>query len=312
MYNRAEFILAPTYKTYLDTMKFIELSGVKDRKEHDKTPRRPLTAMASPEGLYRYVFIPCTDAARALPEEFKMKAQTLDDLNGGICPVDSKPFRPGSDSFPVVECCAHPFSVSRLAWKALCKRTTPLISQWHVLVLRIIEQQYKEDIRPPQWFVDASKYGHDDEELTPSEASGYLLSSCGKYPSPDPASIFHDISIPETDSRKAVADWVCNKIDPKAAPPKEKPIRIAYKVRRSERLRAKVCPYELPLSPEGPTPSPTRNGPRAIVTCRRDLTHLPPAWAEHNGEFPTDRFSSNDWAFFCYNVNLAYTPPAGT
>ncbi|KAL1740684.1 hypothetical protein HDZ31DRAFT_47009 [Schizophyllum fasciatum] len=309
MYNHGDFILAPTFKTYMDMRRFMDLAGVKNRRKSDKSQRRPLTALASPRGTYRYVFIPCTEAARALQAELKLQPQTQEDLNGGIYPLDNKPCLEGSDLFPVVECCTHPYSISTLADKVFCKRSTMLTAQWHALAGDIIDQRANKAFDPPRWFINAPKCGDDDMELTPSEATGYQLSAGGKYPVPAPAAILRDVDVPETDFRKAVADWVCNKIDPKAAPPKEKPTRIAYKVRRSDRLRAKACPYERSPTVDGPPPSPTRNGPRAIVTCRRDLTHLPPAWAEHNGEFPTDRFSSNDWAFFCYSVNLAYTPP---
>ncbi|KAL1745095.1 hypothetical protein HDZ31DRAFT_63502 [Schizophyllum fasciatum] len=309
MYNRGEFILAPTYKTYSDTMKFTESAGMRNRKESDRSQRRPSTALASAKGTHRYVFIACTDSARRLQVELKLQPQTQEDLNGGIFPLDNKPCLEGSDQFPVVECCTHPFSISTLANRTFYWRSTLLTGPWHALVADITYLRINKSLDPPHWFFDTPKCGEDDVELTPSEATGYQLSSGGKYPVPEPAAILRNADVPESDVRKAVADWVCNKIDPKAAPPKEKPIRIAYKVRRSERLRAKACPYERSPTVNGPPPSPTRNGPRAIVTCRRDLTHLPPAWAEHNGEFPTYKFSSNDWAFFCHNVNLAYTPP---
>ena len=46
MFTHGDFILAPTYQTYLDTMRFVEHSGVKNRKERDHALRRPLTAVS--------------------------------------------------------------------------------------------------------------------------------------------------------------------------------------------------------------------------------------------------------------------------
>ena len=47
LYSRSEFILAPTYKTYLEMMKSIEMAGIKKRKENDLTPRRPMSSVRS-------------------------------------------------------------------------------------------------------------------------------------------------------------------------------------------------------------------------------------------------------------------------
>ncbi|KAL1744974.1 hypothetical protein HDZ31DRAFT_37453, partial [Schizophyllum fasciatum] len=268
--------------------------------------------LASPSGTYRYVFIAYTEAARALQVELKLRPPTKEDMNGGIYPLDNKPCLAGSDQFPVVECCTHPYSISTLADRTFCKRSTLLTAQWHALVGHILYQRVNQALNPPRWFVDAPKCGDDDVELTPSEASGYQLSSGGKYPVPEPGALLSNADVSATDFRIAIADWVCNKKDPKAAPPKEHPILTTYKTRRSERLRAKARPCDRPPTPDRPPPSPTRNVPRALATCRRDLTRSPPAWAGHNGNFPTGRFSSNDWAYFCYNVNLAYTPSMDT
>ena len=47
MFSRSEFILAPTYKTYLDVLKYIDMAGIKHRRENDTTPRRPMTSVRS-------------------------------------------------------------------------------------------------------------------------------------------------------------------------------------------------------------------------------------------------------------------------
>ncbi|KAL1761236.1 hypothetical protein FB107DRAFT_201455, partial [Schizophyllum commune] len=306
LYSRSEFILAPTYKTYLDMMKSIEMAGIKKRKENDLTPRRPMSS-----GLYRYVYIPCTDAARALQAKYNLQPQTQEDLNYGISPLNGEPYPVGSDQFPVVECHAHPFSICMLAYKQLRCRCTTLTGQWLALTGRIMDLRFNKDIIPPRWFLDSPKVHEDDEEVSPSQASGYdPTPSSGVY-AIEPTTILREPKIPDTDPRKAVADWACNKIDPKAPPAPETPPRIEYKLRRSVRIRRKACPYS-PPSPcrSGPPPSPTRNIPRALVTCRRDLRRVPPAWVRRNGHFPTHQFTSNDWSFFCYGLNLAYTTPS--
>ncbi|KAI5835936.1 hypothetical protein K523DRAFT_343900 [Schizophyllum commune Tattone D] len=305
LYSRSEFILAPTYKTYLEMMKSIDMAGIKKRKENDLTPRRPMSS-----GLYRYVYIPCTDAARTLQAKYNLQPQTQEDLNYGISPLNGEPYPVGSDQFPVVECHAHPFSICMLAYKQLRCRCTTLTGQWLALTGRIMDLRFNKDIIPPRWFLDSPKVHEDDEEVSPSQASGYdPTPSSGVY-AIEPTTILREPKIPDTDPRKAVADWACNKIDPKAPPPPETPPRIEYKLRRSVRIRRKACPYS-PPSPcqSGPPPSPTRNVPRALVTCRRDLRRVPPAWVGRNGRFPTHQFTSNDWSFFCYGLNLAVRWP---
>ena len=47
LFDRGEFILAPTYKTYLDPMDFIECAGIKGRRVNDRSARRPLYAAGS-------------------------------------------------------------------------------------------------------------------------------------------------------------------------------------------------------------------------------------------------------------------------
>ncbi|KAL1744966.1 hypothetical protein HDZ31DRAFT_37461 [Schizophyllum fasciatum] len=309
MYSRGEFILAPTFKTYLDMMAFVDHARVKERKDSDESPRRPMTAMASSVGLYRYVFLPFTDAARALQKEFEFQPQTREDLNGGIHPLYNKPCQEGSDQFSVVECRFHPFSVCAFADYMFWNRSTRLTAQWHGIAGSIIDFGGHENIVPPKWFIDAPRYELDDEKLAPSEATGYdpVWSTRGA-PIPDAANVLRDVKIPEGNYRKLVAGWVA-KLDPKAPPPEEKPIRTEYKPRRSDRIRRKTCPYDR-SSPGGPPPSPTRNGARAVLCARRDLIRFPPAWTRGKDRIPTERFSSNDWAYFCYNIALG--APMGT
>ncbi|KAL1713361.1 hypothetical protein EV715DRAFT_296176 [Schizophyllum commune] len=289
------------------------MAGIKHRKENDTTPRRPMTSIASSQGLYRYVFIPCTDAARALQERYKLQPQTQEDLNHGISPLDNKPFPVGSDQFPVVECYTHPFSISKLAYRQLRYKCTILTGQWFALTGNLKNIWYNKDIKVPQWFIYSPKVDEYDEELTPSQASGYdPTPSSGVY-AIEPTIILREPRIPDTDPRKAVADWACNKIDPEAHPPPELPPSPQYELRRSARIHRRACP-ESPPPPchSGPPPSPTRNVPRALATCRRDLRQHPPAWVKRNGRFPTHKFSSNDWSYFYYSLNLASIDSVGS
>ncbi|KAL1686830.1 hypothetical protein GGG16DRAFT_63529, partial [Schizophyllum commune] len=309
LFERGEFILAPTYKTYLDTMDFMKCAGIKGRRVNDKSARRPLYALASAKGTYRYVFIPCTDAARALQKKFKLQAQTKEDLNGGICPVDDKPYEDGSDQFPVVECLAHPFSVCSHAYTMFIKRSTILTSQWHVLCGRIIRSWLYGDIDPPAWFLNEPRYGQDDEDLAPSEATGYLLESTAH--ADESAKLLESNQLPDNHYCKKCTNWTLE-VPPDAPPPEEDPPHSVYRERRSVRIAKRAHPYyRPPRTPpaeedcSGPLPSPTRKGRRALQTCKRDPIKNPPSWAARNGKYPTQTFCSNDWAYFRYNVYLA-------
>ncbi|KAL1743439.1 hypothetical protein HDZ31DRAFT_40930 [Schizophyllum fasciatum] len=306
MFCRGEFILAPTYKTYLDTMLYASHAGIKDRKDNDRSPRRPPTAMASPAGLYRYVFLPFTDAARALQDEFDMQPQTNEDLNNGIFPLGNKPYRAGSDRFPVIECHAHPFAISVNAWKTLWRRSTSLTGQWHNLTGRIISIWMDVAAQPPQWFFDSPKYAQYDEDLTHSEATGYDPIAPDGLPKPEPISILQNLKLTEDSSRRKAAKWTVD-VGPDADPPEDEPPRVVYAVRRSRRIQERAHPYRSSPSPSrsGPLRSPTRNAARALLTCKRNPVKNPPSWASQNGRYPSHRFSSNDWAYFRYNVYLA-------
>ncbi|KAL1716473.1 hypothetical protein EV715DRAFT_293253 [Schizophyllum commune] len=290
-------------------MDFMKCAGIKGRRVNDKSARRPLYALASARGTYRYVFIPSTDAARALQKKFKLQAQTKEDLNGGICPVDDKPYEDGSDHFPVVECLAHPFSVCSHAYTMFIKRSTILTSQWHVLCGRIIRNWLYGDIDPPAWFLDEPRYGQDDEDLSPSEATGYLLESTAH--SRGCVKLLDSAELPGYHYLKKCALWTLG-VSPNAPPPEETRRDPVYRERRSVRIAKRAhpchCPPQLPPTEEacsGPLPSPTRKGRHALQTCKRNPIMNPPSWLSRNGRYPSHRFCSNDWALFRYNVYLA-------
>ncbi|KAL1686952.1 hypothetical protein GGG16DRAFT_128309 [Schizophyllum commune] len=310
MFRMGDFLLAPTYKTYLDAMRFLECAGLQARKANDKSPRRPMSALAPASGLYRYVFIPCTDTARSLQEKFSLPPQTEEDLNGGISPVHNKPYLEGSDRFPVIESLAHPFSVCTWADTRFWRRSTSLTSQWHVLSSRIVSAWLYKEIKPPAWFISASSYGNDDEDLTPSEATGYILIHPPNV-ARDPVEILKNVAIGDDNYCKKCAKWTLD-VPPDAPPPEGDPPHSVYRERRSARIAMRAHPYDRPphsmhlkIDCSGPLPSPTRKGRRALQTCKRDPTKNPPSWAARNGEYPSQRFCSNDWAYFRYNVYLA-------
>ncbi|TRM61318.1 hypothetical protein BD626DRAFT_631849 [Schizophyllum amplum] len=320
MYRHGEFVLAPTFKTYLDTTKFME--GVKNRKESDRSPRRPLTVLASPQGLYRYVFIGYTTAARALQKRLELQPQTDEDMNGGITPVDGKPCVAGSDRLPVLECYAHPFSISVLADKAFAvRRRAPITDQWYALTRRILEQWEQKLIQPPQWFVDEPLIGEGDSELSATEAMGYCMLLPYESVHAKPLTVVATGSDDRDEHYwHKVESWVDN-VDPNAPDPnaplpseeeyskttavrtKQSLQRSPLKLRRSHRLRAKACPYASASPDRCPyPPSPPRRVASALRY--RDVVRNPPAWAKRDGEFPTPKFSSNDWAYFSHRIAL--------
>ncbi|KAL1761252.1 hypothetical protein FB107DRAFT_286241 [Schizophyllum commune] len=295
LFCRGEFILAPTFKTYIDIVHFVQRAGIQDRKTSDRSPRRPLTALAPSEGMYRYVFIPRTDAARKLQAEFHMAPQTAEDLNHGIYPLGNAPYKDGTEDFPVVECHAHPFSIAMLAYWRLHTCCTLLTGQWYALSWKITRIWSSEFVKPPQWFLDSPEYNLCDEALSPSEATGYLPVLPADFEQRDPIQprgrdvigSLRDCKLPEDSYPDKCAKWAFE-VPPDAPPPEEDPPYAPYRERRSS--ASDDC--------GGPLPSPTRKGRRALQTCKRDPVKNPPWWASSNGRYPTEKFCSNDWASF--------------
>ncbi|TRM61298.1 hypothetical protein BD626DRAFT_405900 [Schizophyllum amplum] len=314
MYSRMEFILVPTFKTFVDMMTFIQRAGLTGRKEDDQSARRPLTALASNRGAYRYVFMPFTDAARELQKEFKMAPQTLDDLNNNWHPLFDEPLMDGSDAYPVVECHTHPFSVSTFADKAFWRWSTLLIAQWHTCADELVDQWRLKEFTPPKWFVDAPRIEQDDTDLSITEAAGYdPFTSEDAFVSGEGDVLREsDADAIASDPRTKVKTWF-GRVDFRAKPIEEELHPLPHKLRRSSRIAARSSPYARASSPAFCTPpypkicvpsSPVRRAPWPSARGR-DPIHYPPAWAKRNGRFPTAKFSSNDWAYFQYSVALA-------
>ncbi|TRM61325.1 hypothetical protein BD626DRAFT_599308 [Schizophyllum amplum] len=278
-------------------------------------------------------------AAHALQKQFKLQAQTDENLNGGIHPLDGNPLVPGSDRYPVLECYAHPFSISAYAdkafsmrrrkpltdrWYALTHQWYALTHQWYALTRWILAQWEQKLIKPPQWFIDEPKLGEDDSELSATEAMGYCVT---------PLTIA-GIDGDNNDERywtkvehywtKVEHHWTkvnlwVNNVDPDAPDPNA-PLPAVTEDPSITLLRSGA-----PHSVRSPPPRPVwvgemrrpawaqRNAP-AWAKCdppawaKRDPPAWakcdPPAWAKRDGQYPTPTFSSNDWAYFCHRITL--------
>ncbi|KAL1689653.1 hypothetical protein GGG16DRAFT_57415 [Schizophyllum commune] len=298
LYFSHEFVLVPTFKTYIEAIKFIEHAGVDARDAKDTSPRRPLTALAPPSGRYRYVFIPLSDAARQLQEEFPMQPQTEDDLNGWTNPINHAPLLRGSDQFPVLECYAHPFSVSAFAAETLSLHRgalTRVIKQWQTMIGFLQLRWTSQSARVPRWFIDAPIREADDPTIDGSEASGYLNAT-------DPNSLILTLDnirdrVPLegpgiVHARAKVMDWFSKTRQP-------------CKLRRQQR--------GLDRSPYAWTSASSRRRKHPPVAQQKlPAPKEPPKWVQRNGRFPTQEFSSSDWAYFHFGASLdgRYTYPA--
>ncbi|KAL1758984.1 hypothetical protein FB107DRAFT_206125 [Schizophyllum commune] len=300
MYARYEFVLAPTFRTYLNVLGFINRAGIINRDGKDTSPRRPLTGLASPVGLYRYVFIPFTDAARRLEKEIGMQPQTVDDSNGGINPVYDRAWHPGSEHYAVAECAAHPFSICTWADRAFDAHNLGnyIIAQWAACASFILEQWRWAGVTVPQWFLDAPKQDENDCAVYGSEKSGYTLPAVNSVvrtvPKIEDILKYDHSNYPQP--REKVMEWY-----PRLKPPFEDPTYAHSISRRSVRIAKTSHPYARPP----PTPRRCRKvspAARAYERCADE--EAMPTWLQQNGNFPTELFSSTNWAFFCHGTSL--------
>ncbi|KAL1716465.1 hypothetical protein EV715DRAFT_275045 [Schizophyllum commune] len=309
MYAKREFILAPTFKLYCELLDFIKHAGILDRSEEDVSPRRPLTAFRPPSGRYRYVFIPFTDAARKLQNEFKMQPHTEDDLNGGVHPVTGEAVLPGTKEFSVIECHAHPFSVSSYATDAFnfgFVDGTEHTAQWAICVGFVQRQWRYPEFTVPQWFLDAPTKEEGDYSIKGSEKSGYSVGSFMNSLQRAPGNLDEILKVNElgyNEPRQKVLEWFERNKQPS-------------KLRRSKRIAermARTSSYSSAAKPSsddwlGPPPSPPPRRRRKASPPPRaydaNKERAIPEWAQQNGGFPTTEFSSSDWAFFYYSTLL--------
>ncbi|KAL1716446.1 hypothetical protein EV715DRAFT_293224 [Schizophyllum commune] len=296
LYSTYQFVLAPTFKLVKEIMDFLEHARVLRRDEEDRSPRRPLTALKPPSGLYRYVFIPFTDAARELQKEFILQPQTSDDLTGWVNTLLGPGFEEGCEVFPIVECYIHPYAACYYADEAFEHNgvRTLEMGQYASAAGDVLEM-WKLSTTParvPQWFIDLPDMEDDDITVASSQALGYTITSQGNNDEDRVKVIYEgdDILLPR------VSEWA-ELVDPESKPEEQPPIR------RSERIRRRYHPYgnlahaTYMLDPVRGAPWPTSED--------TDPLQFPPVWTERSCRFPTHTFSSNDWAFFCYNVGLA-------
>ncbi|KAI4520850.1 hypothetical protein K525DRAFT_285576 [Schizophyllum commune Loenen D] len=305
MYTKREFILAPTFKLYCEIADFIKHSGVLNRSEEDESPRRPLTAMCPPSGLYRYVFIPFSDAARKLRTEFNMQPQTEDDQNG-------------DDRYPITKSPAHPYSVSSYATMVFNFSFidgTAHTAQWAILV-GLVERQWRCPVfTVPQWFLDAPKKGENDYEVTGSEKSGYSLGSLINSLRREPGDLGEILKVSEVDYlelREKVLEWFERDQQPSKL---RRSKRIAERMARATSCTSASKPYSHTFATKPSSHAAFSDPPSLPRRRRRRKASSPPRsyhpndfkvpeWVQQNGHFPTREFSSNDWAFFYYSTSL--------
>ncbi|KAL1673493.1 hypothetical protein EV122DRAFT_282913 [Schizophyllum commune] len=178
MYANAEFVLLPTHKTFQDAMVFREQAGYCDRDEEDRFPLRPMTALGR---VFRYVFIPITDAAEELARRLPLQRQTDEDWNGGIHPYSGTVMDRYWRQYSVVETHCHPVSICYYARMVIDVATSRgwAINVWPWMsCLTVLEEQWGIGRRSrappaPQWFVDCPTREDDDESLPESQQTGY-------------------------------------------------------------------------------------------------------------------------------------------
>ncbi|TRM58810.1 hypothetical protein BD626DRAFT_633810 [Schizophyllum amplum] len=300
MYAAGEFVLLPTHQTYMKAMDFSLRAGFLERDEDDYSPRRPLTAFRPSNGVYRYVFIPITAAAREIPHQIVMQSQTDADWNGGVNPATGKPLKPWVKDYLVVESHSHPASICKFAREILDTRHRgPIdITPWTSCLWRFERQWGFGEftvIKPPQWFIDDVERVDDDENLSESEATGYWPLTCGNDDLHDRVPGYAtSSSTDDSQGSTRVLQWL--ETVPRR---KSRPVRASRKhatalphqtPRRSQRLASKMPNSQA---------SPARQADSA-ESCRSL-----PGWLEQNGHFPTHLFTSNDWAMFCYGAQLS-------
>ncbi|KAI5830689.1 hypothetical protein K523DRAFT_415688 [Schizophyllum commune Tattone D] len=299
LYASFQFLLVPTFNMIKRIEDFAKSTGIVHRKEKDKSPRRPLTALRPSSGMYRYVFIPFTDAARKLQTDFNLQPQTAEDLTGWMHPLFGDSALYGADAFPVVECYAHPYSICSLAESAFKYRKfgTTITAQYSIAALDVLDLWNIDEspARVPQWFIDLPEMYEDDITITGSEAEGYTITSNGDEEDGTVKAAYGD----DEALQARVSGWL-EAVDPDSLPEKQPVIlRPPLQPRRSTRIAQNHG-----KSPSVRPRSPMRSAPWPLPEDADPYEH-PPEWTKRTGPFPTRRFSSHDWAYFCYNVGLA-------
>lgn len=223
-------------------------------------------------------------------------------MTGWVHPLFGDSALYGTDAFPVVECHAHPYSICSLAECAFKYRKfgTTITAQYSIAALDVLDLWNMDSTpaRAPRWFVDSPEMYEDDITVTSSEAAGYTITSQSNGQN-DRVDVVHE---GDDVLRAGVSEWA-QAVDPDSIPEEQPPILPEpIEVRRSERLRKRYNPYGKPELVY--RPDPVRQAPWPTPEDA-DPFQYPQAWTQRSGRFPTRKFSSNDWAFFCYNIGLA-------
>ncbi|KAL1733592.1 hypothetical protein EV714DRAFT_204320 [Schizophyllum commune] len=291
MYANAEIVLLPTHKTFQDAMEFRERAGYSDRDEEDRFLLRPMTALGR---VFRYVFIPITDAAEELSRRIPLQRQTDEDWNGGIHPYSGTVMDPCWRQYSVVEIHCHPVSICYYARMVLDIAT---LRGWAIDIwpwrscLTVLEEQWGIGRRSrappaPQWFVELPTREDDDESLPESQQTGYwplLGSKANSLQRMPGCASLPDVTDSETSSR--ILEWLKD-LPQRKVPP-----------RRSARVAS------MPTIP-GAHASSVRKV-KSANTRKGSAPREEPGWSRQKGQFPTHRFTSNDWALFCFGAWLS-------
>ncbi|KAL1677097.1 hypothetical protein EV122DRAFT_279511 [Schizophyllum commune] len=306
MLCHGHFILFPTFKTYKDAMDFSERAGVKNRQDNDRTPRRPLTALLSPDRLYRYVFFPLTDTGRQLQRQLRLPSQTAEDCNWGVHPVTGKLLDGRAKSYPVVETPSHPVSVyshTNNFFRYVNHRTdADALRPWRQCLARFLAQWgigESSHIEPPQWFLDDDEKHWDDESLCSSEATGYLPIPASDADHRPPRYVSSD-GTDDSHYSVRVSNWLGEVTVLKNTHSRIPRLASLMKSTRVDQLAA------APALPKGDYSNSPLRKVRELAMDRRAL----PSWVKRSHNVPSQTFTSSDWALFYYGISLeAPRPP---
>ncbi|KAL1716443.1 hypothetical protein EV715DRAFT_293221 [Schizophyllum commune] len=175
---------------------------------------------------------------------------------------------------------------------------TPVAAHYSIAVLHIYRHWdlNKKLAHVPQWFIDSPGMDEDDLTVSSREGDGYTVTSDSNYHAE------HVVYDDEEELQARVSEWA-KVVDPDSVPEEQPPILPEpIEVRRSERLRRRYNPYGKPEPVY--RPDPVREAPWPLPEDADPFSY-PPAWTKRAIRFPTRKFSSNDWAYFGYNVGLA-------
>ncbi|KAL1678778.1 hypothetical protein EV122DRAFT_277786 [Schizophyllum commune] len=261
---------------------------------------------------YQFILAPTFKLVKEIMDfkEFELQPQTPDDMKGWANPFLGESFWEGCEAFPVVECYTHPYSICYYADKAYEYNGlgTTATAQYATAAAEVLDlwDVGATPAHVPQWFIDYPSMEDDDVTVASSQGYGYTITSLGCDNDKDRrAQIVYE---GDEVLRARVSEWAIG-VDPELLPEEQQPLTLFYptEVRRSERVRRR---YNL-RGKQGPMPDPVREAPCPFPEDADPCRH-PPAWTKLAGHFPTRSFSSNDWAFFCYNIGLAATAARST